>query len=83
MFDNHEQDFHIASALKSMRMKHDKWNADHPRNPHEPRKREQERRAIVQCECFRCVGLQKSDGRWVGLGGEDLDVREVISWVKR
>lgn len=73
----------LTSTIKVHAMKHGKRTVDDLRRPHEARKPNPEPRAIVQCERFRCIGVQKADGRWVGLGGEHLDVLEVISWVKR
>jgi hypothetical protein len=37
--------------------------------------------AIVQCEHYRCIGVQQVDGSWVDLHGEPLAVREVVSWI--
>lgn len=73
----------FTCTIRVHAMKHGKRTAHDLRKPHVQRRRKPEPRAIVQCEHFRCVGLQNADGRWVGLGGEDLNVLEVITWVKR
>jgi len=64
-------------------MKHENQTIGDLLKPHEPRKRKAPPRAIVQCDGFRCVGLKKTDGKWIGLSGEELKVLEVLTWVKR
>jgi hypothetical protein len=49
--------------------------------PEETEETKQASEALVQCEGFRCLAAQDSQGHWVDLKGNPLKVLKVINWI--